>query len=319
MAHTTLILGAGLGKEYGFPDGKELNNLIASELPDHEHELRKILEWSTAETIDAVASRYPQHADKIRQLVIKILRDRENESALKGPNTYKLILEQVAAAQAKRDQVQIITFNYDRSLQYLLSMVNSVAPTERKIDPNIISTVYGRLAPLYFEDPNRFRPMAHHDYGPRNPPRHASQREYDPFDTEEDRQADHHRQEASDLADLCRDSRLFFIGEEKAPKPSTDFSKILQKSDQIFFLGVGYHTANMNILGFNFRIPHPDKIIAGTGLDLEPDHVKWLKREYPAITHIEDCKANTFLKTKFDISDPSRNLAQRSLSILDAL
>jgi len=105
MALTTLILGAGLGREYGFPDGPELRKLIINELQDHELELKDILSVSPAQTVDEIAARYPKHAEKIRQIVSQLLYDREDEQSLlqnDNPNTYKLILWQIAKAQINR-------------------------------------------------------------------------------------------------------------------------------------------------------------------------------------------------------------------------
>jgi hypothetical protein len=166
---TTLILGAGLGKEYGFPDGPGLKKLIIDELDDHEQELREILSWWGAETVDELATDYPKHANRMREIVTKILYRLESPASLQQgekSNTYALMLRQISKAQAKGDQVRIITFNYDRSLQYLLQQTNSFLPPSAKIDRTIITPIYGRIALLGFEDTaNQYRPMGHHGYG----------------------------------------------------------------------------------------------------------------------------------------------------------
>lgn len=308
MASITLVLGAGLGREYGFPDGPELRQLIINELEDHDRELKEIFRWSPAETVDEIAARYPQHSDQIRRITIKILRDRENEHPLEQnaqPNTYKQMLRQMANAKVKGHEVNIITFNYDRSLPYLLHKVNSVEINERKIDSSVVHHVYGRLAPLWFEDhpTNRNRKPRYHEYG-------------DKGSTPEEYNADYWENMCVD--ELCRASSIFFIGEEKAPK-ATNLQSILEKSDQIFFLGVGYHKANMEILGIDLRAREPQRLIAGTGFGLSSDHVKSLLEQYPAIDAIENCNAHTFLRSKFDLSDPSSNLKKKSLSSLDVL
>lgn len=316
MALITLILGAGLGKQYGFPDGPELRKLIINALPDHDRNLREIIEVSTAETVDEIAARYPNHADQIRRIVTQILREREDEAKVlqnDTPNTYKLMLKQIAAAQIKGDTVKIFTFNYDRSLQYLLHRVNAIESQERRIDTGIITPIYGRLAPLFFEDPDRNRPMAHHDYGPKE-----LKLTFRDSDDEEDRQADHRRLEQDNLDKLCRASNLFFIGEAKAPK-NTELGIILENSDQIYFMGVGYHKANMEVLNFDFTKGYPGKIIAGTGFNLSSHEIKFLMEQYPSINKIESCDAFTFLKTKFDISDPAKNILNRPVTSVNGL
>lgn len=297
MTLTTLILGAGLGKEYGFPDGPELRKLLIHELPDHENDLKNICLYSPAQTVDEIAARYPLHANTIRRLTVKILRERENEQELfqnEKPNTYKFMLWQIANAKANGHQVEIITFNYDRSLHYLLHKVNSVEIPDRRIETKTIQHVYGRLAPLWFEDQNQ-RPTTYHEYA-----------KYP--DTPQDYNPEYWQNTCID--ELNRASNLFFIGEEKAPKP-TQLKTTLENSDQIFFLGVGYHKANMDILGLDFTKRHPKKLIVGTGLNLDGNYIQSLKEEYSAIDHIETCDAHSFLKTKFKIDEVAKNFSKK--------
>ncbi len=308
MALITLVLGAGLGREYGFPDGPELRRIIISDLEDHEKELKEIFRWSTAETVDEIAARYPNHANKIRRIVTKVLRDRESELPLEQndkPNTYKQILRQIANAQEKGNNVQIITFNYDRSLLYLIHKHNSIEVSKRKINTNSIHHVYGRLAPMWFEENgnNTLRKKSYHDYGLHWP-------------TPENYESNYWQDTC--LEELSRSSKIFFIGEENVPEVDT-IKVMLEKTDQIFFLGIGYHKANMDILGLNFNERSPHRFLAGTGFGLTTDHIKSLLKEYPAIDVIEQCDAYTFLKAKFDISDPQKNLSRKSVSIFDVL
>lgn len=107
---------------------------------------------------------------------------------------------------------------------------------------------------------------------------------------------------------------------EKLALPSSKGpTQSLENSDRIFFLGVGYHKANMEIFGFDFTQKRPNKIIAGTGFGLPPQFAQSLLDQYPAINRIEACDALTFLRTKFDIGDPSKNALRISKSILDVL
>lgn len=308
MALTTLVLGAGLGKEYGFPDGPELRRILINELPDHERDLKRIIQISPAQTVDEIAARYPAHADKIRRLAVKVLRERENEHTLfqnEKPNTYKYMLWQIANAKTKGHSVEIITFNYDRSLTHLVHQVNSVEIDSRKIDLGTIRHVYGRLAPLWFEDnnSNRQRKLSYHEYG-------------EQICTPDGYNAQYWAETC--VEDISRASNISFIGEEKAPK-ATELKPLLEKSDQIFFLGVGYHKANMELLGFDFQKKNSKQFIAGTGLGLSQDDIRSLLQEYPAIAKIEQCDAHTFLKTKFDISDPLKNGRTSSLSTWEKL
>lgn len=157
MGQTTLILGAGLGREYGFPDGPQLRLEIADRLTNSDQELRSIVRWSPAETVDELAFRHPRYADRLRELTALILVERELNSVdllsqSARPNTYKLILKQILQARERGDDVQIITFNYDRSLAYLIFNHDSIQdrPDDR-IGYDRVAHVYGRIAPLEFE------------------------------------------------------------------------------------------------------------------------------------------------------------------------
>lgn len=305
---TTLILGAGLGKEYGFPDGRELRKLVADELPDQLHELKHAFLWSPYPTVDAIAADNPNHILVVKQSVLKILREREDLELLKRPSSiYMVMLHQIMEAQQRGDEVRIVTFNYDRSLQHLLFLANQAVPQHKRIAPNIIRTVYGRLPLLGHEDVNnRGRKMLHHTYGPP----FAQEPEYQ-FEREEGDEAavaaDHYIQQQQDLDDLYREARatgMAFIGEQGRANPA-DITRTLEKSDRIFLLGVGYHSANMDVLGFDFRSPCPDKIIAGTGYG--HPQIDSIMREFPAIRAIENCKASDFLEYKFNIAHPERD------------
>lgn len=303
MAKTTLILGAGLGKEYGFPTGPELRQMIIHKLPDHEYKLKHIFQWSTADTVDEIAAKHPNHAHTIRSLVTKILFEGENLSKLQQnekPNTYKLMLRQIALSLASNNEVEILTFNYDRSLQCLLYEVNKTEP-KNQIPRTTIKTVYGRLSPLFHEDASKARERHYHDYGSA-----SKSTVYNP-NKSTTAQVESDQQIQQNLRMLEQTSSIRFIEEEDL-KTDHDISKILNTSDQIYFLGIGYHDPNMKILGLDLGMKYPDKIIAGTGYGLTKDEINYLLKKYPAIDHIEDCDAYTFLKTKFSISDPDRNL-----------
>jgi hypothetical protein len=293
-----------LGKEYGFPDGSGLREQIANQLPEHERELRDILLWSTAQTVDEIAAQFPNHADNIRRIVIEILHSCENEYALyqnERPNTYKQMLWQIAQAKIDGDRVIALNFNYDRSIPYLIHRTNAVAPEERRIDPAIVHTIYGRLAPLWFEDSNHSRAVKYHEYGA--------------FDSEpmlrvigldDDYEDECLRERQDNLDALIRASSVRFIGEKGADTVSVE--SILEESDQIFFLGCGYHEPNMNILGFDFTQHHSDKLIAGTGYGLSKEFINSLLDKYPAVSAIEPCDAYTFMTSKLKITDPVGNM-----------
>lgn len=311
MAVTTLILGAGLGLEYGFPDGKGLLKMIHHELDDHETDLKQIFEYHPAATVDELVADYPDHANRIRKVVTKILKKKESESLLNqkdNPNTYRLMINQIATAIKAGDTVNVITFNYDRSLQFLIFKINQILPVDKRIDPKIIIPIYGRLAPLHFEDSDKYRSKHYHEYGSSEGVARVSYittREDDIFSRE--RVYKQKELENSKLNELFRDSTVNFIGEVLS-KPFINVAPILEKSDQIFFLGVGYHAANMKILGFDFSRKRNGKLIAGTGLNLSPEKIKSLKEDYPAISRIEPVSAYEFLNSVYNVAESTKNM-----------
>lgn len=316
MATTTFILGAGLGKEYGFPDGAELRNLIVNELEDREKELKEILQISYALTVDEVAKRYSKHADRIRRIVAKILHDREDLQKLirNEDNTYKLLLRQVARAESKGDQVNIITYNYDRSLPYLVHRLNSIETDPRNRIRAQITHVHGRLAPLGHEDPNRQRnPRSHHNYG--NESRYSGEVHYEfPNDGSLEIKIEQTMREDEAFENLFRASNFDFIGDDIEPR--IELGEILRTSNTIVFLGIAYHEANMNVLGYDFTT-RKGQFVVGTGHGLGKEQMALIKQQYPIIQEIIPCKAHEFLRAHLDISRPDRSLLKRKASMLD--
>lgn len=316
MARTTFVLGAGLGKEYGFPDGAELRNLIVNELEDREKELKEILQISYALTVDEVAKRYTKHADRIRRIVAKILRDREDVQKLlrNEDNTYKLLLRQVAKAESKGDSVSIITYNYDRSLPYLLHRLNSIETDQRNKIRAQVTHVHGRLAPLGHEDPNmRNNPRSHHNYGSEN--RYSGEVHWEfPNDGSLEIKIEQTMREDEAFENLFRASNFDFIGDEIEPRK--ELGEILRTSKTIVFWGVAYHSPNMDVLGYDFST-RQGQFIVGTGFGLAKDQIELIKQQYPTIQEIIPCKAHEFLRAQLDISSPERSLLKRKASTLD--
>jgi len=284
----SLVLGAGLGVEYGFPDGPTLKVRIAKSLSPTDSKLLDIFNYYPAFTVDEIVARFPEHAETIRRLLMQILWSEEKPKLLKQldrPNTYGLMLAQVSAALAAGHSVKIFTFNYDRSLQEMQQRFNAIMPEGTRVDPNLIVALYGRLSPLFHEDPDRQRPRRYHDYGPPPIPSGVNA-EY---------------QRTADLDDISRSSKIRFISE------GTEIDSVaqyLKDSQRIFFLGFGYHSQNLKALGYGFGKQPIGKLIAGTGLGLNSDQVASIKTFYPGITKIEDCTALDFLRFKFSVSEP---------------
>ncbi len=190
---TVIILGAGASKPYGYPTGKELRNYICgnfihdffnkTKIPRHSNYFHKIEEIINAfsksnnKSIDLFLSRNPDYEELGKQIIafsiikneinskdpIKLESDEEDwfselfellSNQLTEPHSYQKFLD---------NNISFITFNYDRSLEYLLfeSLNNSFTKTKASEIANVllkipIIHVYGKLTDLPWENSNHF-------------------------------------------------------------------------------------------------------------------------------------------------------------------
>lgn len=286
-----LVLGAGLGLEYGFPDNKKLREILMDELEPYEKGLKEILRVSYADTIDEVADKYNGHRDTLRRMTAKILLRGEDEEVLMrhGPNTYKRLLKQIVNARLNGDTTKILTFNYDRSLQYLIYKMNAVAPVQsERIDPSIVTPFFGRL-PLMDCERGQKSNTPYRKYGGEVdiPMKILDNREY-----QDDSQFDEFFSECN-MSFICQGSRADL----------TSIKRNFEEADLVLFLGFGYHKANMDMLGFDFSKKHPKKLIVGTALGCSKSEIARIQRKFPALEYLYDCNAYDLLTNSFDLSD----------------
>ncbi len=185
---TVLIIGAGASKPYGFPTASELGPMITGEVPETFRHLRyndvfhgrvgswqKFLEACFVPTndtrhpadflrlqkqfkesefysIDRFSFRHPPYEGMARHYIALILLLCERQSELKG-GWYKAFWNDVLnpAVENKETSLEIVTFNYDRSLEEYIRRVAKAAYPERINDvlgTLKINHVYGSLGPL---------------------------------------------------------------------------------------------------------------------------------------------------------------------------
>jgi hypothetical protein len=139
--HTVFIIGAGLSAEYGFPLGTdlfaELRRLCGSPSADPFHRriqeacggialkgMQRALEWTEADTVDEfLVENAPDMRKLVKTAMADILLERERLFSMSAVRDHKqtsyhilwnkFIREPRSAARAR-----IITFNYDRSLEF---------------------------------------------------------------------------------------------------------------------------------------------------------------------------------------------------------
>lgn len=181
---TILILGAGASKPYGFPTASELGQMINGELPDAFVDLKygdmlrnpaswqKFLEVYFVQTQEAPHDGYFQHLQKqfreseiysidrfaflhpnfeatARHYIALILLLCERQSTLTG-GWYRAFWNDVLnpAVASNAGPLDIVTFNYDRSLEeYIRRVAKPSYPTRQKevLEKLRISHVYGSL------------------------------------------------------------------------------------------------------------------------------------------------------------------------------
>jgi len=124
---TTLILGAGASKPFGYPTGAELRQQIIDRLglnydaSDYQ-ELLDRFRWSLVSSIDAfLAEKENQHLSDVgRVAIVAALHQVEHQS--QTGDWYELLFNAIRgrSSSERSDPVRVITFNYDRSLEHFI-------------------------------------------------------------------------------------------------------------------------------------------------------------------------------------------------------
>ena len=181
---TTLILGAGASVPFGYPTGIELRKQIINGLgmrykaPDYD-ELLNRFRWSLVSSIDAFLAEKENHhlQDAGRVAIVAALAQAEMQSQTE--NWYEQLFNAIRGRRGdeRPHPVRIVTFNYDRSLEYFLfeAFKNayrlSVEETRELFKQSVdIIHVYGDIGALPELDPHEpsARPygaqLKHDDY-----------------------------------------------------------------------------------------------------------------------------------------------------------
>ena len=185
---TVLIIGAGASKPYGFPTASELGPMITGVIPASFDHLRfndvfpnSIGRWQTfledrfqptnqashpAEflkmqkefkeseiySIDRFLFSHPQYEGIARHYISLILLLCERQSELKG-SWYRALWNDVLIPAVERNEgsLEILSFNYDRSLEeYIRRVANATYPKRGShvLETLKVSHVYGSLGPV---------------------------------------------------------------------------------------------------------------------------------------------------------------------------
>lgn len=138
---TVLVLGAGASAPFGYPVGSVLTEQIKSELRPNQpgqlhHELisagfsadlllkfRDELRYSQRASIDAFLEDWEADFMDVGKAAIaaSLIRHEDRDKVVDEPNWYRrLFAEMTDEKDFSKNQLHIVTFNYDRSLEYFL-------------------------------------------------------------------------------------------------------------------------------------------------------------------------------------------------------
>jgi hypothetical protein len=268
-----LVLGAGASAPYGFPTARELRadiienfanrfssiyrkkdttkDFIFNGLLEDLNQFQKRFDLSSIESIDYFIARNPRYKELGKDAIIIHLLEYELNSKfregtkLKNRDWYSYFFNNMIAdfrnpesfSQIPDYNISILTFNYDRSLEFFLaeSIANSYEgiTTQQLKDVMLkipIIHIYGKIASL---------PFNRNDEGIQ----YRGKISYE------------------DVVKLRQN--IMTIGDDYTL--NIDFSEIIKKADRIFILGFGYDISNM----FNISLPNslrPGQKLYGTAM-----------------------------------------------------
>jgi hypothetical protein len=298
---TVLILGAGASIPFGFPSGLQLKAEICRAIdekgeifedlklftdPDQVRDFYNNLLLSSEMSIDAFLEHNPDYFKIGRRAIANVLLRKEKHAELyenwidkwldpanKDRHWYQLLFSKLNTPfeDFEGNNLKVITFNYDRSLEYFLwksmkakySKQNEVAVLEklRKIP---ILHVYGKLGSLPKYDTEGFMVP------------------YDLFGKIRREEEDEYSWRNYVYQASCKIITIHNKEQEEELKGIIEKAqKFLRSAQRIYFLGFGYDKINMERL----FLPHGMNLLKdeklgqkcfGTALDLSPHHKRFL-------------------------------------------
>jgi len=268
-----LILGAGASIPYGYPSGHQLKWDIIKKLnaspsrlrislknlgisDEHINEFREVLFESGQFSIDALLEKRPEFIDVGKLSIVLMLIPLENEKDIFDESVppvndydkkwYSYLFQKLKAgtrdlSDFMQNKLSIITFNYDRSLDYFLYTVlkTNFTPSEEKLIKAInhieIVHVHGQIGTLPWQEKNSRL------YDKSIPP------------SEEIKKASEQIKIISEI--------------ESEDDGLSRAMHLLDRAEEVHFLGFAYHDENMRKLRFNEQF-FKKKIETGTSLGL---------------------------------------------------
>lgn len=298
MDKTTLILGAGASVDYGYPTGAKLieevgvrsfHNIFSDRISPVEWKKRLI--EAQPPSIDFFMSLDEDLMHSVKPYIFLYLLTKESNG-----KTLKLdysehwyydyfndkITKNIEETEQNLSQTNVITFNYDRSLEYYLSRVIKQRCYHKDTDYNNafnlmnkmkIHHVYGRLP--YFDS----------EAGPK-----TSGLEYERISI-----LNLSNSNANQHVGLVNGKDVLFkICYETVEQVVKEKNKeLIQEAKNILFLGFGFHNENMEVLNHNFN--DTSKRYMASGYGLRESKIEELRKGMYNLK-IENMKTHEFIK-----------------------
>ncbi len=274
---TVLVLGAGASKAFGFPIGKDLKNEIYLTLKNRSNKVLndlttpivlrhfiKRLQYSPEESIDAFLEHEKDNniIEFGKMAIAAVLLPYEKEETLfnnfttnkeknKNFHWYQYLWNQMKTSFDDFEKnLSIITFNYDRSLEYYLyTVLKHKYPGKKdedyknKLKDIPIIHIYGKLGFLPWECAKDKRPIPYN---------------FDWDDTEENLD---NPLEIEDLIEIAS-QKIKIVHEDEVINKAQQIREILNFAERIYFLGFGFNPINLQRLIGNVKVYNCD--IRGT-------------------------------------------------------
>lgn len=328
MGRITFILGAGISKDFGYPLGGELKELVNTEIQsnsevplDKKEGIAKGIQQ--APSLDEYLSRYSQYREEILPLMIwKILKCEEASRAqidVEADNVFTRLFR--IRENHGKEHVKFITFNYDRLLEHYffqleLQKMKKDYPN-REIDSQYYRETFHRVHNWKPHEPwENQSPHIIHVYGRLHPfpgerfIRPDNYVGYLGIPGDDLEYADSKIKFDSDFQKMCLECfrTAYEVRDLKRPYSLHD---LVSDSAKVIFLGFGYHELNFRILdtkgnaedaGHQSAFRKKGISYEGTVYRLDEGTVRGIREQFVPRLTVDHRTALEFLKTNFSQS-----------------
>lgn len=330
MEKTTLILGAGFSIPYGYPSGKDLVYHLKNwpVYGDHKIDLlKKIISDNGSESIDALLNDHPDHfnlgihliAEKLLDTEIQYIQRHQTEEQARKFSEIDIITFLINNLKEEDfEKYNIITFNYDRHLEWKLFKRLKLKYKSNKL----AMLALGKLKIVHVH--GSMAPFTDHDLLG-NP---LGRMTWVPYGTDAQEELSHNQWNETVYREIYTKyakSNIKTVYTNKEIK--TEIKDMIQEATRVFFLGFAYDETNLKLLGItpeNASLRNPynwrDKIVAGTALGLSTIEKNKITRLFPFLGGFNlkstDCK--TFFQEEFSLTncadDKQSNMKQTKIT-----